>query len=54
MIHSGVLAARIPGITNSRFNPTESRGFSNNTVMAHIAARHGSIVRNSPIHHFKR
>ena len=34
--------------------PTESRGFSNNTVIAHIAAKHGSIVRNSPTHHFKR
>ena len=50
----GVFATNTPGITSSKFNPTERMGFSNSTVIAHMAARHGSMVRNSSRHHLRR
>ena len=52
MIQSGVFATNTLGITRSRFRSTDSNGFSNSTVIAHIVAILGSMVRNKPTHHF--
>ena len=32
----------------------DNNGFSNSTVIAHIAATLGSIVKNNPAHHFNK
>ncbi len=50
----GVAETKMPGITRSRFSPTESRGFLNKTVIAHMVPAHGSIVKNNPTHHFSK
>ena len=36
------------------FKPTDSNGFSNKTVIAHIVATLRSIVKNNPAHHFNK